>query len=35
VNLRAPLVVNPKSMLGLQLIAPESAYRTDHPLSAE
>jgi flagellar assembly factor FliW len=35
VNLRAPLVVNPKSMLGLQLIAGDSPYRTDHPLRAE
>src|SRR6478672_3372847 len=35
VNLRAPLVVNPKSMLGLQRIAPESPYRTDHPLQPE
>ncbi len=35
VNLRAPLVVNPRSMRGLQLIAADSAYRTDHPLHVE
>jgi len=31
VNLRAPLVVNPLSMRGIQLIAAESSYRVDHP----
>jgi flagellar assembly factor FliW len=35
VNLRAPLVVNPVSMCGIQLIATESPYQIDHPLSAE
>jgi len=34
VNLRAPLVINPGSMLGIQLIAADSAYRIDHPLAA-
>jgi flagellar assembly factor FliW len=35
VNLRAPLVVNPQSMLGVQLITADSPYRTDHPLPSE
>jgi flagellar assembly factor FliW len=34
VNLRAPLVINPGSMLGIQLIAADSPYRIDHPLAA-
>jgi flagellar assembly factor FliW len=33
VNLRAPIVINPASMQGLQVLAPESPYRLDHPLS--
>jgi flagellar assembly factor FliW len=32
VNLRAPLVVNPVSMCGIQLFATDSPYRIDHPL---
>jgi flagellar assembly factor FliW len=32
VNLRAPVVINPGTMRGIQLIALESQYRTDHPL---
>ena len=32
VNLRAPLVINPASMRGIQLIAAESRYPIDHPL---
>ena len=35
VNLRAPVVINPASMRGIQVLTPESAYRLDHPLSAE
>jgi flagellar assembly factor FliW len=31
-NLRAPLVINPRSMRGIQLVPPDSAYRVDHPL---
>jgi flagellar assembly factor FliW len=34
VNLRAPLVINPASMRGLQLLSAESAHRLDHPLQA-
>lgn len=34
VNLRAPLVINPGSMCGIQVIAADSPYRFDHPLSA-
>lgn len=34
VNLRAPLVVNPASMRGIQIVTPESPYRIDHPLKA-
>ena len=33
-NLRAPLVINPASMRGIQVIAIESAYAVDHPLRA-
>jgi len=33
-NLRAPLVVNPAALRGLQLIASDSTYRVDHPLQA-
>jgi flagellar assembly factor FliW len=32
VNLRAPLVINPRRMLGLQVIPANSAYALDHPL---
>lgn len=35
VNLRAPVVVNARRMIGLQLIAPESPYSTEHVLSLE
>jgi flagellar assembly factor FliW len=34
INLRAPLVIAPGSMLGSQLILTESAYRLDEPLTA-
>ena len=35
VNLRAPLVINPRRMLGLQFIPVESAYALDHPLPVD
>ncbi len=31
-NLRAPVVINPGTMRGIQVITPESAYPVDHPL---
>ena len=31
-NLRAPVVINPGAMRGIQLITPESPYPVDHPL---
>lgn len=34
-NLRAPVVINPGTMRGIQIIAVESPYRTDHPLPVE
>jgi flagellar assembly factor FliW len=34
VNLRAPLVINPGSLRGIQIVTPESPYRIDHPLRA-
>jgi flagellar assembly factor FliW len=34
VNLRAPLVINPQSMRGIQIVAAESAYPLHYPLSA-
>lgn len=35
VNLRAPLVINPRRMRGIQSLPHESAYRHDHPLRLE
>jgi flagellar assembly factor FliW len=32
VNLRAPLVINPVTLRGIQLVAAESPYLFDHPL---
>ncbi len=32
VNLRAPIVINPRRMLGLQVLPPDSPYTIDHPL---
>jgi len=32
VNLKAPLVINPGAMRGIQLLAPDSPYAIDHPL---
>lgn len=34
VNLRAPLVVNPATMRGIQIVAPDSPHRIEHPLQA-
>jgi flagellar assembly factor FliW len=34
VNLRAPLVINPASLRGIQLIQPECGYAFDHPMRA-
>ncbi|MFO7302620.1 MAG: flagellar assembly protein FliW [Acidobacteriota bacterium] len=31
-NLRAPVVINPGAMCGIQIVAVESPYRVDHPL---
>lgn len=31
VNLRAPIVINPSSMRGLQLVRDDARYRLDHP----
>jgi flagellar assembly factor FliW len=31
-NLRAPLVINPASMRGIQVVSATSPYRIDHPL---
>lgn len=35
VNLRAPIVVNPRRMAAIQVLPHESAYRHDHPLRLE
>lgn len=35
VNLRAPIVVNPRRMVAIQVLSHESAYRHDHPLRLE
>lgn len=35
INLRAPIVVNPRRMLAIQVLPHESAYRHDHPLRLE
>lgn len=32
VNLKAPIVINPGAMRGIQLLAPDSPYPIDHPL---
>lgn len=34
VNLRAPLVINPASMRGIQVVPAESPYTINHPLPA-
>jgi flagellar assembly factor FliW len=33
VNLRAPLVINPDTMLGVQVVTVDSPYPLDHPLT--
>jgi flagellar assembly factor FliW len=35
VNLRAPIVVNARRMVGMQLIGPDSTYAIEHPLGAD
>jgi flagellar assembly factor FliW len=35
VNLRAPIVINPRRMVGLQIIPVESAYAFDHPFPVD
>jgi len=35
VNLRAPIVVNPRRMAGLQVIAADSPYALQHPLHGD
>ncbi|MGE3176132.1 MAG: flagellar assembly protein FliW [Vicinamibacterales bacterium] len=35
VNLRAPVIINPRRMIGIQALPHESAYRHDHPLRLE
>ena len=35
VNLRAPIVVNPRRMAGLQVIAADSPYALQHPLGPD
>ena len=35
VNLRAPIVVNPRRMMAVQVLPHESPYRHDHPLRLE
>lgn len=35
VNLRAPIIINPRRMIGIQALPHESAYRHDHPLRLE
>jgi flagellar assembly factor FliW len=35
VNLRAPLVINPRRMLGVQVIPVSSDYALDHPLPVD
>lgn len=34
VNLRAPIVINSRSMRGIQLVSSDAAYALDHPLLA-
>jgi len=35
VNLRAPIIINPRRMIAIQALPHESAYRHDHPLRLE
>lgn len=34
-NLRAPIVINPRRMVGLQVLGADTAWATDHRLTAE
>jgi len=34
-NLRAPIVINPRRMVGLQVMGADTAYATDHRLTGE
>jgi flagellar assembly factor FliW len=34
VNLRAPIVISPSTLRGLQIVSDEKVYRLDHPLKA-
>jgi flagellar assembly factor FliW len=34
VNLRAPIVINPRTMRGIQLVSSDAAWALDHPLLA-
>jgi flagellar assembly factor FliW len=34
VNLRAPIVISPSTLRGLQVVSDEKVYRLDHPLKA-
>jgi flagellar assembly factor FliW len=34
-NLRAPVVVNPRRMIGLQVVPADSVYQLDHPLEPD
>ncbi len=35
VNLRAPIVINPISMRGVQIVHPDESYPLDHPLAGD
>jgi flagellar assembly factor FliW len=35
VNLRAPVVVNARRMIGMQLISPDTTYSIEHPLGSD
>jgi flagellar assembly factor FliW len=35
VNLRAPIVVNARRMIGMQLIGPDTTYAIEHPLGSD
>ena len=35
INLRAPIVINPRRMIGLQVMTPASDYAVDHPFALE
>ena len=35
VNLRAPIVINPRRMVGLQVMNADTAYAADHPMDGD